>query len=530
MKTINIFHFDDNSRSRINVHTYITGLNIDYEEQKLPLSMNLKEFDNTDSLIQELHNNHIPDILILDMYHGTQNVGETVLNTIKELRLAIPTILYTIGNIEDHFIDYKETYKRYSFIYGEKIDKGTNGDDLKQRIKLIIESDSLTEPIFTIDEDDIFLTVEINSIGKDNLNQILLDIKKGFDSNSLFNIERMPYGLSGAYVFRLKYNEEIHVLKISKDKEALKKEHVNSKKIYKKFPAIFRIYIDSEGFETSKYYAILLENVHNANTLYDWLYDIRNQNDIEEYFKKLYSDETGLALFYRDRNNIYTKEKNKFTQIFENFKYSLAAKAIEELKPLIDKFSDKFNESNIKNLVLNGIYENIDKNKLIGDKYLKYKIICHADFHSNNIMVQGKNPKIIDTGGIRYHYWCMDICRLIVNLFIFGFNRGSIQYFDISEIPNDLNIAKKIITLEELPVDGSNDGYIHAINWLVKNVESIYEPYYSTWEFQLGLCKEFLQMANRTNSVPPNKRTVALLASYESMLMANKNVLDLIVR
>jgi hypothetical protein len=531
MNNVRVFHFDDNSRVITNVDTYITAINEDYQEQNISLKIQLESFKNTDSLIEKLKNKDMPQIIILDMYEeGNKNVGEAVLNTIKELRLNIPTIIFTQGSIDGYSIAYDKILKENPFIYGSQIIKSPTGDELKNRIKEIIENNHLQNDslLFTMDEDDILLKAEIRSIGEQNVRQILHKIKNHFNYNEKFTIKRMSSGFSGAAVFKLQYGDKTQIFKISNDKQTLKTEHERSQNSYKEFPSIFRTEINRYNFETEKSYAILIEEVHTANPLFNWLKNNESQSDIESYFEKLYNKTNGLAYFYANKSNCDKSNKVKFTQIFDIFKnnYAFVVTSIKELKPIIEKYNSDFNDSNLKTLVLNGIYDKIDKDRLTEDNYQKYKILCHGDFHSNNIMCQGSanDPIIIDTGGIKYDYWCMDICRLIVHLFIVGYNKGTLKYFDISEIPNNLTIANKIITLEEISTDGINDGYVYAINWLTKNAPDIYGSSYCKWEFQLGLCKEFLQMSYRVNSVPANKRTIALLSAYECMLQANENI------
>lgn len=467
------------------------------------------------------------------MYEGTKNVGEIVLNTVKELKLNIPTIIYTQGSIDDYTIQYDVIIKENPFIFGNPILKSTAGHELKNRIKDTIENKYLQKnhSLFNIDEDDILLKAEIRSIGEQNLNKILIKIRSHLAFNGKFVIERMSSGFSGAAVFKLLFDNKIKVLKISNDKDKLKKEHENSKELYNEFPSRFRIHINSNEekiLETEQSYAILIENVHSSNTLFDWL-KTADKNGVANLFCDFYSKENGLEYFYK--NHIEQNDKVKFVQIFETFKtnYALVATVIKELQPIIDYLKETFNQKDIKNLVLNGDYEKIDKNNLLDKEYLKNKILCHGDFHSKNIMIQSSHntPIIIDTGGIKYDYWCMDICRLIVHLFVIGFDQGTVQYFDIAEIPENLDIARRIINLESIDEDKNNignDGYIYTINWLLNNVATIYGDLYCKWEFQLGLCKEFLQASYRVNSTPPNKRALSLLAAYQCLLAANKNI------
>jgi aminoglycoside phosphotransferase len=525
-KDIKIFHYEDSPDEIDLLNSYYTTIKNSYKDK---ISISHIIYNKYKDLVEEITvKKNTPDIIILDMYdENSKDVGTIVLELLfnNNNEFNIPTIIYTGGSGSDrNQINYPDLRKKYRFLHDKEIIKSTGNEDLKETLKNIIDKHIPNEKIFTIDQDDYSLKKNIQLIGESNLKQILSQIKKHLNTSQPFSIKRMSSGFSGATVFKLNYDNKAYFLKFSNDKEKLKSEY-EKRKDYAQFPSIFRNGI-IEKFETQQSYAILIENVHSASTLFDWLENNKTKDNIENCFKKLYDKTNGLCYFYA--NNIDNGEKAKFTQIFDKLKdsYAYVRATMNELEPITEKYkSNNFNRNDFENLVLNGNNGNINKSELTEDNYQKSKILCHGDFHSNNIMVQGNDPIIIDTDGIRYDYWCMDICRLIVHLFIAGYDRERLEYFDISKIPNNLTIAKDIIASKKLSTDSINDGYIYAINWLIKNVKDIYGTLYCEWEFQLGLCKEFLQMSYRVNSVPPNKRTIALLSAYECMVQANESIL-----
>jgi len=524
-KIIKLFHYEDNIDEISLVKTYIITINSYYI--KYNLRIEYVSFNKHTLLVTEiLDNNNIPDIIILDMYDASnKDVGSTVLEVLLNSNNFVPTIIYTTGSgAVAPEIDHPSLRKKYKFIFGNVILKSRGNEELKERIGNIINSKYVSSnDVYISDKDDYLLEAEIRAIGEKNIIEILSKIQNHYSIHNKFNIDRMSSGFSGAAVFKLSFDAKTFVLKVSNDKDVLREEHEKSKSLYMKFPSIFRNNIIAKEFETEKSYGILIENVHNAGTLFNWL-QLSDQQEIEKFLKTLYSNLNGLTSHYK--NNVDTGEHVKFPELFRKFQrnYAQVTIAIKELKTLLDLYYSDFDESDLKNLVLNGIYKKIDKSSLTDARYLKYNILCHGDFHANNIMVQGSSPIIIDTGGIRYDYWCIDICRLLVHLFVVGFDKNTFKFFDIAKIPKMVEISKKIIRLDTLELDGENDGYIQAINWLLNNVESIYDGYYCKWEFQLGLCKEFLQMSYRANSIPPNKRVVSLIAAYECILSANESL------
>ena len=235
-----------------------------------------------------------------------------------------------------------------------------------------------------------------------------------------------------------------------------------------------------------------------------------------------------ISTHYKKNRN--DNEHVKFKRIFKTFdnsiKYSMVKKAINELNPIIESNDDfDFDKHDILTLIINKKYKNIDFEDITETKNT---VLCHGDFHSKNILVQGESPVIIDTGGLGYDYWTSDISRLIVHLYIEGIDAEKYDFFDLEKIQHNFKIAERIINLKKIEldnVDNVNDSYIIAINWLVTQVEEIYNDLFSKWEFQLGLLKEFLQISYRTR-LPASKRSLALLAAYQCLIAANDEIKD----
>ena len=523
MKTIRIAHFDDEVEPQISVSSRLKTLN--RKIKNMGFEVEIAELDRFNDHLKLSHiienGNTTFNLLILDMLDNEgADIAKPILDAINGLTEKIPTIIFTQAAVKGHIPDFNKIYDEYNFIIGEKITKD-NYKGLIERIENHLLYKYVKE-IFVIDDDDILLRAEIMAIGKKNLNEILYRIKQDIDIKDKFIIERMTSGFSGAAVFKLKYDNQTSVLKISRDIETLKEEHKRALESYLEFPSQLIINIKSKPYFNSEVLAILIENVGNSTPLFDWLKINQKKEKIDPLFKDLFLD-NGLKEHYKDKRS--EKKENKFPYIFTKFndiRFSMVRKAIKELKPIIE--GKEFDESNIKNLIENRSFKKIDKENLLDDKYKKELVLCHGDFHSNNILIKGNIPVIIDTGGIEYDYWCMDICRLIVHLFIVGFDKNTYDYYDLDKIDENLEITQKIINQQQIELDGTNDSFIYAINWLLENVENIYDDLFSKWEFQLGLMKEFLQASYKTYYIPPNKRAIALLSAYQCMLSANEEV------
>ena len=536
MKNIKIAHFDDKKSAIIRVRSHIRQLKRELKDTGNDINIEYTYFKDHNELIDKIDEGVQFGLIILDIYSKTEDtkeeypVGKLVLDEINSKHFNIPTIIFTKGPLKDpDGFDLTNIHEKYNFILGEKIIKN-NFSRLLNRIRSYFIEDEKLDDQFIFDQDNIFLRSEILAIKKSNLNSILYKIKSDLNYKGRFHLERMSSGFSGAMVFKLKYktnNEDktlkSSILKISRDKETLQQEHEKSKNYYHEFPPQFRIDIGKK-YQNDEVLAFLIEEVCEGKTLFDKLIETSDKNKIEKIFEDMYLS-YGLKEHYNKKRN----GENKFTKIFNKFpeyRFSLVKQSANQLKPIINDYlnsnSSPYDINVIDTLVNKGEYKTIRRSNQDKPKPL---VLCHGDFHSKNILIQdNKRVLLIDTGGLRYDYWCTDICRLIVHLFIVGLDYSSYEYYDINKIENNLEVAKKLIKMDKIDPDRENDGMIYAINWLLGNVEKIYDDLFTKWEFQLGLTKEFLQASYRKNSIPASKRVLALLAASHCFISASKNI------
>jgi hypothetical protein len=484
------------------------------------IKVNFTSYVNYRNLIKKIIDNSFDyNYLILDVYdqEKDENVAIKILNQLKAKKImTTKVILYSIGSTTTGAVSQiKYSKDEFPFLMEEHIIPKASIDDLGEKIINDFLENNISVQFDYLDKDDILLKAEINSIGDKYISLIIGKIKKEKNIRSLILIERMSSGFSGASVFKLRIENKISILKISKDKEKLDLEFENAEKYYSLLPPPFRIKIDNrDDFSTNGIGAYLIENVPKGFTLFDFLANTIDNKIITGFLQNLFIEGNCMKYFYSD--NI--KSVEKYCHINRNFnnnniKYCKVKMAFMELSPFLVDEQLNFmliyiNSNNYKNIKPDGANRN-------------NVVICHGDFHSKNIMESNGDPIIIDTGGMKEDYWCMDICRLITNIFIEGFDHGTKKYYDINEIENQVAIAEKIINLEKIESDTVKVGYITALNWIIANVEEIYGEMFCKWEFQLGLLKEFLQVSYRKNTIPPNKRVIAILSAFKCLESAN---------
>lgn len=497
-------------------HVTIITTSIKLLKSKYDFLADPKEFKFKDIIEDNIFQTIKPDLFILDLYDNESKewAGKACLELIKASGLNIPTILF-YGDQEGAEV-YDDFAKEFPFIIREIHKK-------KEKINGLIEvvenelKKKLPAQFGLKFENDLILQNQILIIGDSNLNQICKSIRDKYSINEILLLERIASGYSGAILFKFNYDNTDYILKVSNETSKLLLEIDNARKYYHKFP--FFNYIDRDVIKTSdeKVVAIIIKLIENGKTLFEFINE-REKEDIIEVLNEIFLSDYGLKKHYLEQR----ESKKKWTAIIERFagtRYALIKEVLDELAPIINNYS--FDAEELQNCLLYQSFKNLDKTKLHKESF---SVLCHGDLHSKNILIQHKRPTLIDTGGIKYDYWCMDISRLIVDLFIKGMDYNTLEFYDINYIGENVNIAKMIFMPKGIPLDGKNDKIIIAINWLIVNCEHIYGDLYSLFEFQLGLVKELLQVSTRINTIPPNKRAIAILAAYEVMLLANKSL------
>lgn len=512
MSSFNIGFCDDAKPRKGLIKAMIKSLKSQYGFIDDPIEMSFKNI-----LEENVLNSGDLDLLILDLYDESTDkwLGIEVLELIKASRLNIKTVIFS-GDKEG--AEKNRVFsKEYDFVIGE-IDKNKGRiDGLTELIEEILVNKLPNQ--YSMNENDLVLKLQISSIGENNLNQILKKVKEKYGiEQSKIQVKRMVSGYSGAVLFKFTNENTSYILKASKEIEKLDQEIKNSKDYYPKFPSSFFNYIDSEEIKTKngEVLAMIIKLINDSQTLFDF---IKGNNELE-IFNKIFTNEYRLKSHYESNRG----EEGNWSMIFDRFsneKYSIIDGVYKELLPLLEVEGNDINISNIKNLIKNKNYENLDINEL-HDK--NHTVLNHGDLHSKNILIQGGSPFLIDTGGIDYNYWCSDICRLIVDLFIKGIDYNSKDYYDIHKIQENVSIGKLLIERKPIELDTINDNFIKSINWLSENVKIIYGNLFFEYQYQLGLMKEFLQASYRVDTIPPNKRAIALLLSYQCLLFANENV------
>lgn len=524
MNKYKILICDDSTSEREDIQLFLKQIFLTSSD--IELELKAVSFDKVN---EELETNY--DLLILDLYDENAEIHKDAgINILmrNEILSRIPTVVYTSTGDSLGF-DEDLMKNKYTALI-KKITKVHNSyENLVEFVKGFIIANPRNKGHYHIyNENDVSLDLSIRLIGFSNFTYIMYQIFEDI-GKQVITVYPMTSGFSGAVLFKLKYGNLTSILKVSNDINALRTEFENAILLYKNFPSHLINHIDSKEYLAleNKVIGIMIKNVDDAQTFFDLLINKSiTKAKIANYLELLYLDGNSLKDHFSNKRG----EKKDWSAIFDNMnerKLAMVEKSYMDLQYVVNKYYDnKVDVNDFKNLVIYKRFHNLSIEKLLNDKFRKNLILSHGDFHAKNIMVQSDRPVIIDTGLLGYKHWSLDISRLIANIVTMGLDYNTIDYYELSSIEKDIVIADSIINKNEIPFDGVNDNAIAALNWLISNIENIYSDLYTLFEFQLGLMKEFLQVAYRFDTVPPNKRALAIIVAHKCMMAANDNVVN----
>lgn len=515
MSNFKVRYWDDNPVIISRIRAVCLDLNNIYENidaQPVDYSLIL----NSDTNLLNSFDLFIFDLL--DENNSNSLIGLEILEYFKNMRVNTAVIVYTTGNQSGRnsldLYGYEEKYPNTVFI---RKSEDADTKRLKTEIERVIQG-SLDEQ-FEIESDYIDeFKQQLYYFGNSSINQVLFQVKQHYGiGRDKLKLSKLKSGFSGAVLFKFSFNNTEYVLKISKDVLLLKSELEKAMRYYPLFPNRFFNYVDPKCFYTSSNdtMAIVIRLVSHAETLFDYIRNSALAETVENILSKLYYD-CGLKEHYKNQTNGDVNWGDIFKK-FKNGNFITISEVYKELKPLLIKF----NLFEVKNLIENNDYKQLN---VIKKPHSGVVTLNHLDLHSKNILVQGEETLfLIDTGIMDYDYWCFDICRLLVDLLINGIDIGTREFYDINCIEKNIAIGYDLIKLGPIAYDSKNDRIIDSINWLTANAHNIYEGYFTLWELQLGLMKEFLQMSYRAGSIPHAKRALSLELAYLCMIEAEKN-------
>lgn len=518
MEIFKIHVFEDEIEDERDIKLYITELDKKLSPFKIKAQVTYNNLMNVKEQIQKCDS----DLILLDLIDDES--GEPLgKNAIKHNIKKIPILVYTskAGRIG---FEINNERKKYPFLV-DHITKSQENDYLEEYLyKYILNQIQSSLCFQPYNENDLSLRLSLEILGLNRVNSIVYQINKNLSYEKPI-LYPMSSGFSGAILFKLKYDNSEYVLKMSKDVDKIKKEYINARKLYRIFPDRLKISIEPKEYFSfdDNVLGYFMNNVEDAETLFDFVLNVSDLESLNNIFEDLFLNAKGLKGHYTTKIGDRSDWTSIFNRISES-KFLLISNSYRDVIHIVKEYHEDIRIENFRRLAIENDYDNLSVHTLLEDKYKKSQVLVHGDFHAKNIMIQDeKYVKIIDTGLMEYAHWSSDISRLIVNLFISGVDYNSVGFFKVQSLERYIEILGCIMNRNPIPMDGKNDNILTAINWLVSNVEEIYDCF-ELFEYHLGLMKEFLQVSYRFDTVPANRRAFALIAADMLMKEANKQI------
>lgn len=478
----------------------------------------------------KLIRNTVYDLVILDIENkadGTDLGFELLNDVITVYGNLVPILIFSR---HPRVLDKIGDFKTQHAMKIEFLNKGQMGEPYfhqkaKEKLKILLNLGLSNVEITTTN--DYKTKAAVKSIGLQNLQNIIAHYQnaKSILSKEKVNLRAIAPGYSGAFVLEITFGTTTKLIKVSHDKSAIMREYENLNSYSTYLPSAIKVdydRIEPSQLSSEGWYAIVYEFVPYSKTLFGFIASNQTQyTAIEKLLATIFSDERFLKLYSHTQDNTLPINENILEDIDE-VRASFIENAIKILEPILQSHSSIFDKNIISSITGHRSYNSITKASI--GKPNSSQILSHADLHADNILVDSENlPIVIDPGSVSYKYWAYDINRLLIDFFIRGIGHQTLDYFDINSIEKDYILFQNFISRSHIEIKTSkaNEGFITAINWLLKNITSIHKDRFVEWEFQLGLGLELLKASYKSISLPANKRALALLCACEAIRKAN---------
>lgn len=488
-------------------------------------------------------------LLILDCYETVDNSSNFVIEQVLSFlnnKLNKPFVIAVSSNesIVKKDNRFNTLPNRYNFCkktclkndFDEQCEK-----ILSEVLDLQIDRSGLTNNIHLTIEENILLNSIVDSLGGEKILKLLIYEGQKLNEFPLevkdFTINRANQGLSGAINILIEYEfdrglKTLSFVKISRDFNKISYEYTNFKINFKKyFPPEYIIPYNSKPIKFDNFYFIQSKIFENSISFREYYRDANS--DINKNIKVILMEISLSCLreaYKKTCNQIKENIKSSIFNIFNNSRIAYLNNAFNELKVLI----------NIENGTINRIFNTSNSKQSLSEFYTNEKpktVMLHGDFHSNNILINkdygidgNDEIRIIDPANVGIGHWSRDVCMLLVDMFAFGIDAGSAEYFGISLINEWVTIGNTMVENKEIKNGNKNGGLVDAINWLtdIKNLKDIFGfEKFPIWEYQLSLCMEFLRISYKQDQLPPGKRAACLMIgvnAYKTALNSFKKI------
>jgi hypothetical protein len=317
-----------------------------------------------------------------------------------------------------------------------------------------------------------------------------------------------------------------HVLKASRDEQALTHEVQQNARAAKVFPALLLIRQRPERpvGPVNGWYALGAPLPEHAVTLRDWLATGPPQQDVEDVMIKLFVEGLRTAHTENREHGPPLTELMRFRPV----RRRRVLQALKEFSPALLR-PDGGGLTDLKELTRE-LKSFLDEGRPLGVPLSELTrptvtTYAHGDLHGGNVLLclgRHPTPVLIDTSEFGRLNWAADAVRFGVDLLMRSVDTGvESMFFTRFAVWRELALC--LGTRTPPPVAGTETpgtkAALTALSWLVTNLASFCpdaaEPELA-WEWHVMLAEYLLRAACHPD-VPPPKRALALVAAHDQL-------------
>ena len=373
----------------------------------------------------------------------------------------------------------------------------------------------------------------VEELGETTINSMVSEI--AFKGASSVKLSSLSPGLSGAKILKLTFSGDIEdfstrpiLLKISRDRASLvgelQKFHTNLRIPLRGFArTVAQPTAHESPVEANGWHGIAFECAAPALSLIDWLTQGTIPSDAEV------GNLLNGLFFNGGLSDLYTTTKQEKGSILaeidagllSNYRRMAILEAINEFGPLLSKHV-KGRLSILEDVRLymeHGRLRSHERRDL--NRRLSQSCLVHGDFHGRNVVVtrrgQHTSALVIDLASMQNAVWPIDLVRLICDVFLSGWDRGSLS-FEWSGLKSWVLhrslLARHSDHPERITPSIPNAAVSFALDWLFSNkfrICGIAAESYHQAEFSIALAVEFARAAYRDRDMTAPKRAFAIL-------------------
>jgi len=469
------------------------------------------------------------------------------LDVIKDARRASPTtviVAITLGWLKQPDLQSKATKAGADIVLLRpsllNIHGGPQGlvDDIYSRLceRELVEAG----PEVKIDDEPGIQTVDVDT-GPATLRLLLADLLSGHDSKPEHaTLSYVAPGNTGAHVVSAKVSfsggeRRSYLVKLSRDQEALKREHHNVEWVSGLYrpdlivPPIWnsRMPVGPRNNWSAVVYAF----ADAAIPLREWLSRPNTTAASVDAFLDQLFFHGGLAAGYQQLPEPEPGDKPINILRLPPFRRIRLRRTVEELAPALSHpLAGALTDAQ---QVLDEL-ERFSRNASFGglapeETPVDLRLVeAHGDLHGANVLVtssrRGQRPAVIDLADFGAHHWAADIARLTADILLECLD-GGVGSMLWQRFAQWRELARSLGQFAP-PPDESNVAVVAAFTWLTGHRDELM-PLIATdahrWEWHVALAEQLLRGASKPGRPHP-KRGLALVAAYDQLVLAREAV------